>query len=763
MIERLLPWILLTAGGFWSVTSFSPVFRLNLVANAQSEVSDSVEPESLYYNFYDQRILLSERTDQVAVQFTEGTGTRGGIGEAIEPAYLQLQRDLQSAFSDTRDISQPAARIEVTPLGNQYAIVTLPENTTRGGLENPVLRQLDRPYVAATLPVLTREGGEDSIVVTPEIIVSFNPDTTESEVAAILAEAGLEIVRPLQFSQGRYLVSSPNATGTAILEAANQLDGAPNVQSATPNFIQSVPYSTQPATLQKAPASSAAGEVIRPLESAPLSVPFEGDFFEGNFIEKLKSVSATLTPAVNAATETSATVLPQAFSFPSSLLSLQWYLNSIPMRPGAKTRTDIHALEAWTKGDELGEGITVAVIDSLMQWDHPDLSNSVYKLSSDVEDRLPGEVSGWDFSGNTKTCAAADVNNCAFGDPDTRASEEEVAAMRPAFQDTIALSDSDLLAAYSDFDEYIQANAPSWSESERADYIRYAYQSQISAEFHGTWSTGVITALPQNSSGMVGVAPRSQFLPVRVFGLGGSISIAALVEASGYAAARNVDVINFSLGGAIPNEEFNNQLTDIMAADPNVVIIAAAGNENVSRVSYPAAIPDLVAVGSTNITGNRSRYSSYGLGLDVVAPGGETGDRLTDGILTTGGTWTTGFWQGLDAAIGLRAGGPSLDRRGRYVGVQGTSFASPLVAGVVALMKDVDDNDQLSRSQIVDILQSSADYDELVISPADAAQYQSLSTTEDFSQLSAEQIFFGNGLVDAEVAVDGVKKAINPN
>ncbi|GJD19301.1 hypothetical protein RIVM261_042570 [Rivularia sp. IAM M-261] len=46
--------------------------------------------------------------------------------------------------------------------------------------------------------------------------------------------------------------------------------------------------------------------------------------------------------------------------------------------------------------------------------------------------------------------------------------------------------------------------------------------------------------------------------------------------------------------------------------------------------------------------GNRNTYySSYGSGLDVVAPGGKTQNTLSRGILTTGGTWLEGFWQGM--------------------------------------------------------------------------------------------------------------------
>ena len=728
MLKRLLPLLLLVTGGFLGATALSTPLQLNLIAQAQTD-SGSGSSDDLYYTFYDQKILLNERDDQIAVQFVAPEGTRAGLESSAEPAFLQLQRDLENTTGSTREINRPGAapELEISPLGDGFALITLPESATRSLEErSAIARQLQKPYIENTLPVLTREGANESIVVTREIVVSFAPDTTPAEAEALVAPYGLEVVRQLQFSPGRYLVRA-DAAGTAVLSTANQLENVAGIQSATPNFVQSIPYQTPSSELQLPPERPEEGAGFE-LENAP------------EVIEELPEVERSIGN----------------LTLPNKLLPFQWYLNSLARRPTEEIRTDIYALEAWRK-TEGGKDVTVAVIDSLMQWDHPDLVGSVYRLPNTVSDPLPGEVSGWDFSGQTVSCGATEEGeNCYVGDPDTRISNQEIELVRPYFEDSIALSDSELLAKYPDFDEYLKSGAPEWSESERASYIRNYFQSEISAEFHGTWSAGVITALPETRDGMIGVAPNTKFLPVRVFGLGGSISIASLIEASGYAAARDVDVINFSLGGPVPNEEWNTRLQEIMAEDPNLVIVASAGNADVDRVSYPAAIPELVAVGATNLAGNRTVYSSYGTGLDVVAPGGETGDRLINGILTTGGTWAPGFWSRLDES--LRSGGPSLDNRGQYVSVQGTSFAGPVISGIVALMKDVDDNNQLTRAQIVEILEGSADHDELALSPQDAARYQSQGGQDsEGNVVSAQEYFFGRGLVNAEVAVDRVK------
>jgi subtilisin family serine protease len=752
-------------GSFWGATNLSAALKMNLAANAQTDVPEATEgselgepeelgsePEGLYYTFFDERIFLDERTDQVAVQFTEESATRGGI-EGTQPAYLRLQQDIEAALAETRDLSEPAAQIDVSPLGNSYALITLPEGGTRA-LTNNITRQLEQPYVAATLPVVTRQGSDESIVITSEVVVSFAPETTEAEAAAMVSDYGMEMIRPLQFSPGRFLMRATTATGTDVLATINQLDSAPGVQSATPNFIQSIAYQRD--------LETGGIDFISPLEQEETSSEDdsenepEDELNEELSEDALEETLSDTTDADLTDSDIDTQASERAFAFPTSLLPWQWLLNSLPMRPNAGRRTDIYALEAWQKSDS-GEGVTVAVVDSLIQWDHPDLINSVYRLPASVSNPLPGEISGWDFSGNTVACEVANSTNCAYGDPDTRISNQEVAFYKREFQNSVALSDRDLLTTYADFDAQILSQYPDATPAQRAGYMRYLFQSELSSEFHGTWSAGVIAARPQTSVGVIGAAPNAQFLPIRVFGLGGSISPTALIEAAGYAAARGVDVINFSLSGSAPDEAFQSMLNDIMRIDPNLVVVASAGNYDTNRAHYPAAGPNVIAVGATNIYGGRSYFSNYGQGLDVVAPGGDISNSLVEGILTTGGAWVSSLWEGLNGG-NLEASYSAIDDRGKYVGVQGTSFSAPAVSAVVALMKDADDDSVLTRAQITELLERSADYDELVVTAEERAEYQQFQS-QTGSQISEAEYFFGRGLVNAEVAVDSVLRA----
>jgi serine protease len=304
--------------------------------------------------------------------------------------------------------------------------------------------------------------------------------------------------------------------------------------------------------------------------------------------------------------------------------------------------------------------------------------------------------------------------------------------------------------------------------SEIANRIRNYIRNDIAAEFHGTWSAGVIAARPQTPSGITGVAPEAQILPVRVFGIGGELESAALLEAIGYAAERQVDVINMSLGGLMPDQELTAQVFDVLDKNPNLVIVASAGNESLDGVAFPAAIPGVISVGATNFTGNRSFYSSFGGRLDVVAPGGETSQTNQLGILTTGGTGGEGFWPGMTTPTS--SWGPSLDPKGEYVQVQGTSFSAPTVAGVVALMQRGNGQRKLDRKRLTNILQQTASYEGLNLTKADENQYRlqaaigfgtsgesaSLRPSGIFTRaqpVSAQQYFFGKGLVNAEAAV----------
>ena len=193
------------------------------------------------------------------------------------------------------------------------------------------------------------------------------------------------------------------------------------------------------------------------------------------------------------------------------------------------------------------------------------------------------------------------------------------------------------------------------------------------SSWHGTHVAGTIAAATNNGLGVAGVAYGAKVVPVRVLGkCGGYTSdIAdAIIWASGGtvtgvpANANVAKVINMSLGGGgACGTTTQNAINS--ARSRGTVVVVAAGNENQNASnSNPANCAGVVTVAATNRNGARAPYSNYGTVVDVAAPGGDANGYIISTL--NAGTST-----------------PGADN---YAGYQGTSMATPHVAGVAALM-----------------------------------------------------------------------------
>ncbi len=209
------------------------------------------------------------------------------------------------------------------------------------------------------------------------------------------------------------------------------------------------------------------------------------------------------------------------------------------------------------------------------------------------------------------------------------------------------------------------------------------------SSWHGTHVAGTIAAVTNNNSGVAGVAFGAKVQHVRVLGkCGGTLAdIAdAIVWASGGsvsgvpANATPAKVINMSLGGSgTCGSTYQNAITS--AVNRGSVVIVAAGNENTNASnSRPANCNNVVAVAAVGRNGGRASYSNYGAVVDVAAPGGGG-----TGVLSTLNTGTT------------------VPGSASYAFYQGTSMATPHVAGVAALILSVSSK---SPSEIETILKS---------------------------------------------------------
>ena len=150
---------------------------------------------------------------------------------------------------------------------------------------------------------------------------------------------------------------------------------------------------------------------------------------------------------------------------------------------------------------------------------------------------------------------------------------------------------------------------------------------------HGTHMAGIICSDMSNEIGVAGMAPDCSIMPVKILNNEGVGTVLNLIEGIDFAVANGASIINLSVSfatGYIPGEALYQAVLD--AHNAGVILVAAAGNEGLSNVCYPAAFNECIAVGSINSDKERAAYSNWGDALDVMAPGGDTEDRDYDGM-----------------------------------------------------------------------------------------------------------------------------------
>ncbi len=192
------------------------------------------------------------------------------------------------------------------------------------------------------------------------------------------------------------------------------------------------------------------------------------------------------------------------------------------------------------------------------------------------------------------------------------------------------------------------------------------------SSWHGTHVAGTIAAVTNNAKGVAGTAFGAKIVPVRVLGTCGGYDsdIAdAIIWASGGtvsgvpANANPAEVINLSLGGTgACGTTTQNAINSAVGRGTTLVIAAGNDNMNVSNAS-PANCNNVIAVASITSTGARSSFSNYGSLIDIAAPGSNIMSTLNAGSTTPGAE--------------------------TYASYNGTSMATPHVAGVVALIQSV--------------------------------------------------------------------------
>ncbi len=185
---------------------------------------------------------------------------------------------------------------------------------------------------------------------------------------------------------------------------------------------------------------------------------------------------------------------------------------------------------------------------------------------------------------------------------------------------------------------------------------------------HGTHVSGTAAAIGNNGIGVTGMAPRAKIMPLKVLDAEGAGTSATVAEAILYAVDHGADVINLSLGGSsdLLGRLFSKvdpaNLAILEAEKHGVVVVAASGNDATYLTAFNPSVP-LLVVNASNEQGTSALFSNFGDPRAVSAPGAR--------IVSTAPSYPTAMWP--DGSQG-------------YERLDGTSMASPHVAGVAALL-----------------------------------------------------------------------------
>jgi serine protease len=360
----------------------------------------------------------------------------------------------------------------------------------------------------------------------------------------------------------------------------------------------------------------------------------------------------------------------------------QWYMDtpsSAPVVLEGNTTEDLaatDAISAWsiTTGSS---GVVIADVDSGVRFDHPDL------LRAGFGGRL---LPGYDFVGqdyNPTTGAALGTflmaNDGDGWDPDP-------------------------------------SDPGDWIDATDLQNALFASDTAAPSSWHGTRVVGLFGAIGNNDVGIAAMTWGSWILPVRALGKGGGYDsdiIAGIEWAVGLPVTNPdgspvpanpypADIVNLSLGGSgTCSSDYENVLLQV--TQMGVLVVASAGNGGTpgatAPVDAPAScatlVPGVMAVVGLRNVGTKVGYSSFGPQATIAAPAGncvQTSGACLRSIDTTTNAGTTvpgenGYTDETD---------PNL----------GTSFSAPIVSGIAALMRSVNNN--LTPSQLIARMQASA-------------------------------------------------------
>lgn len=288
-----------------------------------------------------------------------------------------------------------------------------------------------------------------------------------------------------------------------------------------------------------------------------------------------------------------------------------------------------------------GEGVVVAVIDTGVDYNHPDLWDNIWVNPNKVSDR----------SGDGKI----NLNDCDLNG-------------------NLQIEPNEIV------EDMIGKNFSMFKVTD----------DPMDGHGHGTHCAGTIAAVGNNQIGVIGVAPKAKIMVLKGLNDSGMGLFRELAKCVVYAADNGAQILSNSWGGYLEDNKECRMVTEAFnyAYNKGCVIIAAAGNDNKDISNFlPAGLHNVITVSAINRNDEQSRWSlskasNFGENVLVTAPGG--GDFALAVSRDYGLVYDILSTMNNDTFLGSQR--PTLKVADSYWRLAGTSMACPHVSGVAALI-----------------------------------------------------------------------------